>query len=123
MLTTPTIVDRDAQLYAAVRRTVSMADFGAIVGPSFGAVDELTRERLNADLPALWQKRGTTTLLVTHSIAEAVTVSHRVIVFSPRPARIVGDFTDLPRDETGRRALMATISNTLAEASAGSSTP
>ena len=108
---------------AAIARCLVTEPGLLLLDEPFGAVDELTRERLNADLPALWQKRGTTTLLVTHSIAEAVTVSHRVIVFSPRPARIVGDFTDLPRDETGRRALMATISNTLAEASAGSSTP
>lgn len=105
---------------AAIARCLVTEPGLLLLDEPFGAVDELTRERLNADLPALWQKRGTTTLLVTHSISEAVAVSRRVIVFSPRPARVVGDFTDIPRDETGRRALMARISKTLADSGAGS---
>lgn len=49
MLTTPTIVDREPQLYAAVHRTVSMADFGSIIGPSFGAVAEFVAQHSAED--------------------------------------------------------------------------
>ncbi|WP_099827928.1 ABC transporter ATP-binding protein [Oceaniglobus indicus] len=87
----------------------------------FGAVDELTRRRLNYELPKLWQANGTTALLVTHSVTEAVLVADRVLVMSPRPGRIVADIDiDLPQprtrgleSETAFRTLTATVAEAL----------
>jgi NitT/TauT family transport system ATP-binding protein len=66
-----------------------------------GALDAMTREQLRADLERLWIHKKKTVLLVTHSIEEAVQLSDRVIVISPRPGMIVRDLAiDLPRPRT-----------------------
>lgn len=65
----------------------------------FGALDALTRDQLNVDLHHLTQQRKMTAVFVTHSISEAVFLSTRVVVFSPRPGRVVEDIAiDLPRE-------------------------
>jgi len=64
----------------------------------FGALDALTRDKMNLELQKLWQAHRKTVLFITHSITEAVLLSDRVIVMSPRPARIGASFSiDLPR--------------------------
>ncbi len=64
----------------------------------FGALDELTRERLDQELLGLWQRDGFAAIAVTHSLAEAVLLADRVLVLRPRPGRVAHTLTiDLPR--------------------------
>ncbi|KVT74927.1 ABC transporter [Burkholderia territorii] len=68
-----------------------------ILDEPLGKLDSLTRLTMQAELTALWQRDGFSALLVTHDVEEALFLAQRVIVFGPRPARIVAELhVDLP---------------------------
>ena len=103
---------------AAIARGLANRPEVLLLDEPFGALDALTRARLQRKLRRIWQQQGMTALLVTHDVDEALLLGQRVVVMTPRPGRIARIFTlpeDLSRDHADpaftrlRAAVLATL--------------